>query len=186
MNRLDLNVRTLFGDVAVGLLLAMLLLFAFSGRVSAQQNAHHLMVGVGASYQRGFDATLSYQRTNRYHNAWEFFGQYHIKYEPDPLAGHITKHSFWHSYNSWHLGVGYKPCVARGRNHHGNMRIGVSVGSDLTDFVGGIHLGYEHSIALHKGWEFFFRVNEDVIIPKSSDLFRTGVHLGFKVPLNAY
>ena len=48
--------------------------------------------------------------------------------------------------SNWHLGIVYKPCVNRGRNHHGNVRIGASGGSDLHDFVGGVHLGYEHRI----------------------------------------
>ena len=62
------------------------------------------------------------------------------------------------------------------------MRIGASGGSNLNDFVGGVHVGYEHSYALRGGWEFFFQVRTDVII-RGEDLFRTGVALGMKMPL---
>ena len=80
------------------------------------------------------------------------------------------------------MGITYKPCVSRGRNHHGNVRVGVSGGSDLRQFKGGIHVGYEHSYALKGKWELFFQIKEDVII-KGEDLFRTGIACGFKVPL---
>ena len=148
----------------------------------AQENQGHLMLSAGLLYERGLDATLAYERTRRYHHAWEFFATGYVKYGDDPLAGHITKKSLWHNYSSWHLGIAYKPCVSRGRNHHGNLRLGGSGGSDLDRFVGGVHVGYEHSYALRGGWEFFFQVREDIII-KGDDLFRTGVSLGLKVPL---
>lgn len=180
---LYLSGRSPWGDACIVALLAVVMSFLFSGRASAQQNGNHLMLSAGVSYERGLDATLAYQRTGRYHNAWEFFGMFHNKWEDDPDAGHVTKKSFWHSYNSWHLGVAYKPCVNRGRNNHGNLRIGVSGGSDLDSFIAGIHLGYEHSFALKGGWELFLLVKEDVIIPRSGDLFRTGVGFGVKVPM---
>ncbi len=164
-------------------MLAVLLTFFVATKSQAQSNNNHLMLSAGLSYERGLDASIAYEHGTKYHNAWEYFAAYHIKYEDDPEAGHITKKSFWHSYNSWHVGIAYKPCVNRGRNHHGNLRIGASAGSDLYDFVGGIHVGYEHTFALKGGWELFFQIKEDVIIPRSGDLFRTGAMFGVKVPL---
>lgn len=160
-----------------------LLLFFCGMKGYAQTNNNHLMVSVGALYERGLDASIAYEHGTKYHNAWEYFATYYIQYDDDPEAGHITKKSFWNNYNSWHIGIAYKPCVNRGRNHHGNVRIGASGGSDLHDFVAGIHVGYEHTFALKHGWELFFRVKEDIVIPRSGDLFRTGVALGFKLPL---
>ena len=149
----------------------------------AQMNNNHLMLDVGALYERGFETTLAYEHGSKYHNSWEYFATYYIKYDEDPEAGHITRKSFWHSYNSWHVGIAYKPCVNRGRNHHGNVRLGVSCGSNLSDVVGGIHVGYEHSFALKHGWELFFQVKGDVILPRHGDLFRTGATFGVKLPL---
>ena len=162
--------------------LALLMLFV--SRVQAQSNNNYLTLGIGAFLEGAVDATVAYEHSTRNHNSWEFFGSYYVQYEDDPVAGHITKQSFWHSYNSWHLGICYKPCVSRGRNHHGNVRIGATCGSDLSDFIGGIHLGYEHTYALYRGWEVFFQIKENVIIPRSSDLFRTGVCVGVKIPLS--
>ena len=163
--------------------IALLCLFCGITKGYAQTNNNHLMVSVGALYERGFDATIAYEHGSKYHNAWEYFAVGYIKYDDDPEAGHITKKSFWNNYRSWHVGIAYKPCVKRGRNHHGNFRIGASAGSDTHDFLGGIHVGYEHTFALKHGWEVFFQVKEDVIIPRSGDLFRTGASIGFKLPL---
>lgn len=160
-----------------------LLLFFCGFKGYAQTNNNHFMVSVGTLYERGLDATFAYEHGTKYHNAWEYFVTGYIKYDDDPDAGHITKKSFWHNYNTWHVGIAYKPCVNRGRNHHGNFRIGASAGSDTHDFVGGVHVGYEHTYALKHGWEVFFQVKEDIIIPRSGDLFRTGVALGLKLPL---
>ena len=88
---------------------------------NAQTNSNHLMFGVGALYEKGLDATIAYEHGSKYHNAWEYFVTGYLQYDDDPNAGHVTKKSFWHNYNSWHLGIVYKPCVNRGRNHHGNV-----------------------------------------------------------------
>lgn len=154
----------------------------FCVKSHAQMNNNHVLLSVGALYERGFDATVSYEHSGRYHNAWEYFFTYYLKYKDDPAAGHITTKSFWNSYNTWHLGIAYKPCVRRGRNHHGNLRLGASGGSDTEHFRAGIHVGYEHTFALKRGWELFFQVREDFII-KGEDIFRTGVSLGVKAPL---
>ena len=151
-------------------------------RAFAQDNFDYLSLGVGAMYERGFDVTLSYEHSTRYHRSWEYFGVLYLKYEDDPLAGHVTKTSFWKSYNTWQLGVAYKPCVIRGRNHHGNIRLGASGGSDRHKFIGGLHIGFEHSYILKNNWKLFFSVKEDVII-RGKDLCRTGVSIGVKAPL---
>lgn len=155
----------------------------FANGTSAQSsNQNRLMLGCGALYERGFDATVAYEHETKYHHAWEYFATGYLKYRDDPAAGHVTEKSFWDSYNTWHVGIAYKPCVSRGRNHHGNARLGVSGGSDSHRFVGGIHVGYEHSYALRYGWQLFFQVKEDVVI-RGEDLFRTGLAVGVKVPL---
>ena len=161
---------------------AVLLCCANVQSAQAQSNENHLQAAFGALYERGFDVTLSYEHETKYHNAWEYFANGYIKYDDDPVAGHITKESFWKNYRTWLLGIAYKPCVARGRNHHGNLRIGVMGGSDTDKLIGGGTVGYQHSYALRHGWELYFLVKSDVIL-RGEDLFRTGVELGFKVPL---
>ena len=56
-------------------------------------------------------------------------------------------------------------------------------GSDTNRFLGGIHLGYEHNYVLRGGWRLFCQVKTDLMI-KGEDLFRTGIVLGIKLPLN--
>lgn len=155
---------------------------SLSAMAQDSSNDNHLMLSVGALYERGLDATIAYEHKTKYHNAWEYFANAYVKYEEDELAGHYTKDSFWNSYNTWVVGIAYKPCVTRGRNHHGNARLGFSGGSDTDKFIGGIHIGYEHTYALRGGFAFFFQVREDMMIC-AKDFFRTGVSLGVKVPL---
>ena len=96
-------------------------------------------------------------------------------------CGHICPESFWNNYNTWGLGVAYKPCVIRGRNSHGNFRIGGSLGSDRHHVLGGIHVGYEQNYSLRGGWKLFWQVKSDLMI-EGKDLFRTGVVIGVKLP----
>ena len=96
-------------------------------------------------------------------------------------CGHVCPESFWNHYNTWGVGTAYKPCVFRSRNHHGNLRLGGSLGSDRNRVLGGIHMGYEHSYALRKGWELFWQAKCDLMI-KGEDLFRTGIVIGVKIP----
>lgn len=150
--------------------------------LATAQTQKHLQVDIGALYERGFDTTVSYEKELQYHNAYEVFANGYIQYKKDEEAGHITKDSFWHNYWTWSLGAAYKPCVARGRNHHGNARVGVSGGSDGDKFIGGVHVGYEHTYYLQKGWALFFQVKEDIMF-RAEDRFRTGVALGVKIPM---
>lgn len=161
------------------------LVWAVSGIFSPAafaQTARHLEVGVGALYERGLDATVSFEKELQYHNAFEVFGKYYIKYDKDKTYGHVTRTTFWHSYRTWSLGAAYKPCVRRGRNHHGNLLMGVSGGSDGDHFIGGVHGGYEHTYYLQKGWALYWQVREDVMF-RAEDRFRTGVAVGVKIPL---
>lgn len=163
-------------------IIILLLTVCFSLQMSAQTNLNYLQLSLGALYERGLEANIAISHETRYHNAWEFFASYYLKYEKDENAGHITKESFWHSYNTWCGGAAYKPCVVRGRNKHGNLRIGAFLGSDLDKVIGGGTLGYEHSYALRHGFEFFWKIKEDIVIG-GKDAFRTGAELGLKIPL---
>lgn len=163
-------------------LIAVCLTSLLSLSAMGQTHGDHLMFGIGASYPNGMEATLAYEYEMNYHSAMEYFANYYNKYKTDPEAGHVTRKSFFHDYNIWNIGLAYKPCVTRGRNHHGNIRIGVSGGSDLHKFVGVGTLGYEHTFNLYNGWSVFFQVKEDVTM-RGKDLFRTGGAIGIKIPL---
>ena len=102
-------------------------------------------------------------------------------YNPFERTEQLTRHAL-ELLAAYGFGVAYKPCVVRGRNHYGNLRIGASGGSDTKRFLGGIHLGYEHNYVLRSGWVFFWQVKGDVMI-KGADLLRAGVGLGVKLPI---
>ena len=161
------------------LLLAIIVSSVLS--VKAQDNTGRVQLGVGLLYEKGMDLTLAYEHETRYHNAWEYFGNVYLKWDECASCGHICPESFWNNYNTWGLGVAYKPCVIRGRNNHGNFRIGASLGSDRHHVLGGIHVGYEQNYSLRGGWKLFWQVKSDLMI-EGKDLFRTGVVIGVKLP----
>lgn len=163
---------------------ALVVLFTLCGSmpVKADEGSNRIMLGVGALYERGLDVTLSYEHETTYHNTWEYFANAYLKYEECESCGHICPESFWHSYNSWDLGIAYKPCVVRNRNNDGNLRIGGFVGSDTNEVIGGGTVGYEHNYTLKGGFQLYWQVKSDIVI-NGKDLFRTGIVLGFKLPL---
>ena len=128
----------------------------------AQSGSGRVSLGTGLLYENGWDVTLAYEHETKYHNAWEFFGNVYLKWDECASCKHI--------------------CPDRGRNYHGNLRLGASAGSDTKDFLGGLHVGYEHNYALRSGVQLFWQVKSDVMI-EGKDLFRTGVVLGVKLPL---
>ena len=154
----------------------------FSANSHAQRNGTRINLGMGALYERGLDATLSWEHETNYHNAWEVFLNGYIKWDECESCGHVCPESFWHNYRTWGVGAAYKPCVWRSRNNYGAVRIGASAGSNTDKFLGGIHIGYEHNYALRKGWELFWQAKCDLMVPNREDLFRTGIVLGFKIP----
>ena len=83
----------------------------------AQSHSDRISVGAGALYQRGLDATISWEHKTRYHNAWEYFINGYIKWDECASCGHVCPESFWNNYRTWGIGAAYKPCVARGRNN---------------------------------------------------------------------
>ncbi len=160
----------------------MIACLCFAMSASAQRNSDRVSLGVGLLYENGLDATIAYEHELNYHNAAEVFANGYLKWTDCSSCGHICPESFWRNYRSCSLGIAYKPCVVRGRNHFGNVRIGASLGSDTERFLAGIHIGYEHNYVLRSGWVLYWQVKSDMMI-KGQDLFRTGVVLGFKIPV---
>ena len=151
---------------------------------NAQTYSNRIGLGVGAMYERGFDATLSVEHETKNHNAWEYFAHYYIKYGADEKVGHITSESFWKNYRTWGVGFAYKPCVYRGKNNYGALRVGGSLGSDTDEFMGWVHAGYEHNFVLHGGVHLFVQVKSDLCI-NGLDLFRSGGAVGIRFPIGA-
>lgn len=162
-------------------LLTVVCTIVLSVSAFAQSGSGRVSLGTGLLYENGWDVTLAYEHETKYHNAWEFFGNVYLKWDECEDCGHVCPELFWNHYNTWGVGAAYKPCVFRSRNHHGNLRLGGSLGSDRDKVLGGIHVGYEHSYALRKGWKLFWQAKCDLMI-KGEDLFRTGIVIGVKIP----
>lgn len=164
------------------ILMIFVAVLTVSATAFAGDRDSRMSFGVGLLYENWLDATISYERENAYHNAWEFFANGYLKWDKCDVCGHICPDSFWKNYRSWSIGAAYKPCVIRGRNHYGSFRFGGSLGSDTHRVLGGVHAGYEHNYRLRGGWQVYWQVKSDLMI-KGKDLFRTGIVFGVKLPV---
>lgn len=141
-----------------------------------------LSLSAGLLYKNGLDVTLAYEHEMNYRHAWEFFANGYLQWAECESCKHVCPKSFWQNYRTYGFGVAYKPCVTKGRNHYGSLRIGASGGSDTRKFLVGLHFGYEHNYVLRAGWTLYWQVKGDVMI-KGADVLRTGVALGIKLPI---
>lgn len=96
----------------------------------AQRGSGRLSLGAGLLYKNGLDVTLAYEHEMNYRHAWEFFANGYLQWAECESCKHVCPKSFWRNYRTYSFGVAYKPCVTRGRNHYGSLRIGASGGSD--------------------------------------------------------
>ena len=143
--------------------------------VKAQDNSNRIGVGLGGFYRPAASATLFLEHETYYHNAWEFFASGSMKLDDIENLGT--------NYRCWGVGAAWKPCVYRARNRYGSARIGVILGAAPTDFLAGIHAGWQHSYAMRRGWQFYWQAGVDVMLPKRNDLFRVGAGIGIKMPV---
>lgn len=161
------------------LLLLAIAILAMVGTASARDSEGRIQISAGLLYENGLELTLGYDKETSYNNAWEFFGNVYLKWDKCADCGHVCPDSFWKNYRTWSVGAAYKPCVYRGRNNHGNLRFGGSVGSDLHEVIGGIHAGYEHSYVMRGGWKIFWQVKTEFAI-NGEDWLKTGIGIGVK------
>ncbi len=155
------------------LMIAVVLLSTVLAR--AQDNSNRIGVGVGAFYRPAASASLFWEHETRYHNAWEFFAAGSLKLDNiEDLEA---------NYRCWGVVAAWQPCGFRARHRYGSARIGVSLGAAPTDFLAGIHAGWQHSYALRRGWQFYWNAGVDVMLPRRDDLFRFGAGVGIKMPV---
>lgn len=154
-----------------------------AGASFAQSRGNRVSLSAGAFIPNGLDVTLSFEHELRGHNAYEVLLNSYLKWADCPSCGHVCPESFWTHYNTYSFGLAWKPCVLRRRNVTGNLRLGVSGGTNRDEkFITGLLVGYESSYALRSGWTVFWQVRSDVML-NGTDLLRPGIAIGFKFPV---
>ena len=161
------------------ILFALMAVVAMCNSAFASDNDGRIQIGAGLLYENGLELTIGYEKETKHHNAWEFFANGYIKWDKCADCGHVCPDSFWKNYRTWSVGAAYKPCVYRGRNNHGSLRLGASLGSDTHEVLGGIHAGYEHSYVMRGGWRLFWQAKTEFVI-NGEDWFKTGIAIGVK------
>ena len=157
----------------IAVMLAVMTAMAITAK--AQDNADRIGAGVTAHFRPAASATLFWEHETRYHDAWEVYVTGSVKLDNlEDLSA---------NYKCWGVGAAWKPCLYRAKNRFGSARIGVSLGAAPTDFLAGIHAGWQHSYALKQGWQFYWQAGVDVMLPRRDDLFRAGAGIGIKLPV---
>ena len=65
------------GYIVKQFLMAAMLMMTVTG--NAQSHSNRISLGVGALYEKGFDATLAVEHETKNHNAWEYFANGYVK-----------------------------------------------------------------------------------------------------------
>ncbi len=157
----------------IAMMLAIMTMMAATTK--AQDNADRIGADVTAHFRPAASATLFWEHETRYHNAWEVSVTGSVKLD--------NLEDLRANYKCWGVGAAWKPCLYRAKNRYGSARIGVSLGAAPTDFLAGIHAGWQHNYALKRGWQFYWQAGVDVMLPRRDDLFRAGAGIGLKLPV---
>ena len=151
-------------------------------RVMAGNGDVHLGIQSGLSYPRILDFKLMVTKETRYHDAYEFFAEYFTQWNDCNLCGKVCKETFWKSRYALSVGGAYKPCVKRGRNSFGRLRVGADLGTNTRHFMLGVELGYEHVWTLRSGVQIVFeQKNEFNFWAKPT--FINGFTAGVRLPI---
>lgn len=152
--------------------------------IQAQTNTDRIGLGTGLLYRNGLEATVQWEHEGRYHNAWELFATGYLQWRECESCHKVCRDSFWRDYDTWHVGMAWKPCLVRSLNRHGNLRLGASIGSNRSDVLAGLHAGYEHTYSLRHGWQLYWQAKVDMMLPQHDDLLRSGLAIGLRMPCN--
>lgn len=170
-----INLRTrLVGTLAVLLMVAC--------TVKAGDRDRYIGLSGGVMYPRIFSATLHVEQETRYHNAYEAYVDYFTQWDKCATCGKVCHDSFFHQRYGLSIGGAYKPCVHRGRNSFGRVRMGADLGTNTRNFVLGFELGYEYVWTLRSGVQLAI-IQKNEVNFWAKPTWKNGLQVGVRVPL---
>lgn len=142
----------------------------------AENNDPHINVNVGILAPYTLDATIGYEHPIGFGDAFEIYGEAGNHWRTPVCC------QFWKGY-FWDAGALYKHRLARFKN--GSFRVvgGVQTGMNRHDYFFGVEAGFEYNYVFPNNWVFSLRQKNTVNF-LHGDVFRCGIMIGFKIPLN--
>lgn len=160
----------------------VMLLTVTAANVQAGDRDRHLGLSAGVMYPRIFSATLHFDKETRYHNAFEAYADYFCQWDKCPTCNKVCSESFWKNRYGLSFGAAYKPCVNRGRNSFGRVRIGADLGTNTRNFVLGVELGYEYVWTLRNGMQMAL-IQKNEVNFWAKPVFKNGLQIGVRIPM---
>lgn len=157
------------------MLLLLMALTAMTLSCPAQDRSNRIGAALGLSFRPSAEMTLFWEHETSYHNAWEVFAEGALQLSQLSQA--------WDRNARWAVGAAWKPCLYRGRNRYGSVRIGASLGAAPESFQATLLVGWQQSYALRGGWQLYWQAGACVTVPRWDGLLHAGGSIGIKLPV---
>jgi hypothetical protein len=135
----------------------------------------------GLLHYKAMSYELTFEKTLKYHNAWEIGLDYYNQVFSNPVnaAGESFKH-----YSLLFQGV-YKYNIVRFRNSNFRFRGGVGMGvNEREKFTLSLSPGFEYCWTSQYGIQLFIQEKTQISFwTNNNSWFRVGIMIGFKIPL---
>ena len=163
------------------ILFFLLATIAFSPLVKAGDGDSYISLGGGLLHYKAISYSLTFERTLKYHNAWELGLDYYNQYFSNPVdsLGNEFK------YHSLLFEGAYKINMVRYKNSNLRFRAAVGIGVNEKDrFTMSLSPGFEFTHTLPSNVQLFIQEKTQFSFwTRNNSWFRVGVLIGFKIPL---
>jgi hypothetical protein len=149
--------------------------------VKAGDGDSYFSLSGGWLHYNAISSELTFERTLKYHNAWEIGLDYYnqiFSYKLDSLGNEMNYHSLMFE------GV-YKHNVVRFKNANLRFRAAAGIGvNEKEKFTMSISPGFEFTYTTSYQWQFFIQEKTQFSFwTRNHSWFRIGIMFGIKIPL---
>lgn len=152
-------------------------LWLLAWAAAAQTGFKYLNLSAGASLPQGSFITLNFETVGRYHNTWEFGGEFYTStVQPTDSTGLSRRYN-------WLVGPVYKPLLVRSKNISLRLPVGLRIGSNGSGFITAPQVGLELCHTFSRGLEILVGQKTQYVF-NDGERFRAGAYFGLRIPLN--
>ena len=144
---------------------------------AAQTGFNYVNFSAAGVYPQGSAFALNFETVTRYHNTWEFGGEYYSEtVEPSDSTG-------WHRHENWLFGPVYKQVLVRSKNISLRLPMGLRAGTNTDRFIVAPQVGLELCHAFTRKLEVLLGQKTQYIFHESKP-WRISLYVGLRIPIN--
>jgi len=159
----------------------LIVLFSFSPLLKAGEGDSYFSLSYGLLYRKAMSFELTFERTLKYHNAWELGVDYYNQAWTYPVDDAENSFKFY----SLLFEGAYKLNIVRYKN--GNLRFRGAVGVGVNErekFTMSAAPGFEYTYTCPGNIQLFIQEKTQISFwTNNHSWFRAGVMIGIKIPL---